>query len=125
MNSLSASTTIIATAEEQFVGFSTSQIVYGYSYVPGLVEGAIVIVPSGFIRNPGSLGVPGVKVTSSKLIGLRLKRSLSNTLGVIPVSLLHDDVNLSSSGSIKPIRTSTVPVTTLQFAGFAPISQIS
>src|SRR5690606_1358589 len=97
INNLLDSMTIVATAEEQFVGFNTSHIVYGYSYVPGLNDGASVIVPSGFIVNPRLLGVPGVKVTSSKLIGLPLYLSLTNTLGVVPNSLLHSTVYVSSS----------------------------
>src|SRR5690606_18779284 len=117
-NSLLISTTTIATAEAQLFGFNTSQIVYGYSYVPGLVDGAIVIVPSGFIVRPGSLGIPGVNLTLSKSTGPLLKLSFSNTLGVEPISLFHSIRSGSLSASINVGSTTTVTVVWLQLAGF-------
>ena len=81
---LAASTTTVAVAVSQLVGFNFSQIVYVYVYVPAGVCGATVIVPSGFIVKPGLLDVPGVKVTCDGFTGWPFNVSLSNTLGVLP-----------------------------------------
>ena len=84
-----ADTTTVAVAVSQFVGFSTSQIVYGYVYVPAVVPGAIVIVPSAFIVIEPEAGVgaaPGVSVTlppTPTVAGLPPRVSLTSTLGVV------------------------------------------
>ena len=85
-----ALTTIVAVAVSQFVGFSTSQIVYGYVYTPAVVPGATVIVPSAFIvmlPAAGAGAAPGVNVTlppAPTVTGLPPSVSLVSTLGVLP-----------------------------------------
>ena len=119
-------TTIVAVAVSQFVGFNTSQIVYGYVYTPAVVPAAIVIVPSLFITMLPAAGVgaaPGVSVTlpPPTLTAPPFKLSLVNTLAVLPPLAPFTGVPLksSSTASIGAAPTVTVTVLVLQLVGLS------
>ncbi|MCB1554848.1 MAG: hypothetical protein KDJ14_13655, partial [Xanthomonadales bacterium] len=80
-------TTTVATAESQLAGFRTSQIVYGYRYVPAAVPAATVMVPSAFIvMLPAAVtgAAPGVRTMSAGLTAAPLSVSLTSTEAVEP-----------------------------------------
>ena len=114
-----AVTTTVATALSQLLGLVISQIVYGYSYEPAGVPGAIVIVPSGFITRPGFGLVPGVRVMSAGTTGAPLSVSLTSTLGVVPPSKPPVGGKLSFTASITGAFTTTVAMAVSQLLGLS------
>ena len=113
-----AVTTTVAVAVSQLLGLLSSQIVYGYSYEPAGVPGAIVIVPSGFITRPGFGLVPGVRLMSAGTTATPLSVSLTSTDGVVPPLPPLTGGKLSSTASITGAVTVTVMVAVSQLLGF-------
>ncbi|MGY0504695.1 hypothetical protein, partial [Luteimonas sp. e5] len=105
-----AATTTVAVALSQLLGFSTSQIVYGYVYVPAGVPADTVIVPSGFITRPACGLVPGVSVTWDGTTGEPFKVSFTSTDVVVPPEppLIGAPEKSSSTASITGALTVTV-----------------
>ena len=85
-----AATVIVAVAVSQVTGVVAGmlQIVYGYTYVPGVVPGVTVIVPSAFIvivPDVGTGAVPGVNEAFVPIVtGLPPTVSFATTVGVVP-----------------------------------------
>ena len=112
-------------AVSQLAGLRTSQIWYGYWYVPAVVPGATVIVPLAFMVMLPMAGVgaaPGARVTlppAPTVACAPLSVSLARTEATVAPLAPLTGPRLSSAATITAAPTVTVAMALSQLVGLS------